>query len=68
MNSDILYLGRNDLNGVMPASSESGMTTSEYAIGTVGACAIAGILIWAARQDWLRELIAGMFKKAFSVA
>ena len=68
MNNEVIYLGRNDAYGVFPASSESGMTTSEYAIGTVGACAIAGILIWAARQDWLRELISGMFKKAFSVA
>ena len=47
---------------------EAGMTTPEYAVGTLGACAIAGILYWLSQQDWMRELIAGIFRRGLNIA
>lgn len=47
---------------------EAGMTTTEYAVGTLGACAIAGILYWLSQQDWMRELIAGIFRRGLNIA
>ncbi|MCI7551816.1 MAG: DUF4244 domain-containing protein [Actinomycetaceae bacterium] len=41
---------------------ESGMVTAEYALGTVATTGIAGILVWLSQQEWLRELIADIFK------
>ena len=48
-------------------SSESGMTTAEYAVGTIGATGIAGLLIWLVQQDWFKDLIGGIFKNALSL-
>ncbi|MBP3223090.1 MAG: DUF4244 domain-containing protein [Actinomycetaceae bacterium] len=45
---------------------EDGMTTAEYAVGTVGATGIAGILIWLVQQDWFKELIGNVFRNIFS--
>ncbi|KMY23926.1 Protein of unknown function [Actinobaculum suis] len=44
---------------------EEGMTTAEYAVGTVGATSIAGILVWLAQQDWFKDMISALFKKIF---
>ncbi len=41
---------------------EAGMVTAEYALGTVATTGIAGILIWLSKQEWLRELIAQIFR------
>lgn len=46
-------------------SSEEGMTTAEYAVGTVGATGIASILLWLSKQDWFKDLIADFFKSIF---
>lgn len=35
---------------------ERGMTTSEYAVGTVGACGVAGVLYELANSDWFNNL------------
>jgi len=32
------------------------MTTSEYAVGTVGACGVAGVLYELANSDWFNNL------------
>lgn len=45
---------------------ERGMVTAEYALGTVATTGIAGILIWLSQQEWLRELIANLFKQLIS--
>ncbi|WP_124039974.1 DUF4244 domain-containing protein [Neoactinobaculum massilliense] len=46
---------------------EAGMTTAEYAVGTVGASGIAGIILWLANQDWFRELFANLFRSIFKI-
>lgn len=46
-------------------SSEAGMATAEYAVGTVAATSLAGILIWLSKQSWLKEGIASIFKAIF---
>ena len=44
---------------------EDGMVSAEYAVGTVATTGIAGLLVWLARQDWLREGLAAIFKSIF---
>lgn len=46
-------------------SGEAGMATAEYAIGTVAATSLAGILVWLAQQDWVKEGIVAIFKAIF---
>ena len=40
--------------------SEVGMTTAEYAVGTLGACSIAAILIKLAQTPWFGDLIKAL--------
>lgn len=42
---------------------ERGMTTSEYAVGTVGACTVGGVLVQIAQSDWFNNMITGLFNK-----
>jgi hypothetical protein len=42
---------------------EAGMVTSEYAVGTVGSCGMAGALITLATSDWAQNLVTGFFDK-----
>ena len=46
-------------------SKEAGMATAEYAVGTVAATSLAGILVWLAQQDWVKEGIVAIFKAIF---
>lgn len=41
---------------------ERGMTTAEYAVGTVGAVTAAGALIWIFQEPWFRELLMAVIK------
>lgn len=36
---------------------DSGMSTAEYAVGTVGACGLGGVLIKLAQTDWFNGLV-----------
>ncbi len=36
---------------------ESGMTTAEYAVGTVGACGLGGVLVQIAQSEWFGTLV-----------
>lgn len=47
-------------------SSEAGMATAEYAIGTVAATSFAGILVWLMKQDWVREALESIIKAIFA--
>ncbi|WP_188043858.1 DUF4244 domain-containing protein [Changpingibacter yushuensis] len=47
-------------------SSESGMATAEYAIGTLSASTFAGLLLWLVKQDWVRDALESIFKSIFS--
>lgn len=49
-------------------TDESGMTTAEYAVGTLGACSIAAILIKLAQSPWFGELIKGLLEKIPGIA
>lgn len=45
---------------------DDGMTTAEYAVGTVAAAGLGGILLKLLTSDGLRDLIWGVLSKAFS--
>jgi hypothetical protein len=42
--------------------NDDGMTTSEYAVGTVGACSIAAILYQLAHSDWFTGRLQDIFE------
>jgi hypothetical protein len=45
---------------------DDGMTTAEYAVGTVAACGFAGVLIELLGSDWIQELLKNVIEHAFS--
>ena len=48
-------------------TDERGMSTAEYAVGTVGACGFGGILYTILTSDWAVEAIKSVFEKALSL-
>jgi len=48
--------------------SDAGMTTAEYAIGTLAACAFAGVLIKILTSAKVGNLLGALIDKALSVA
>ena len=46
-------------------SEDDGMTTAEYAVGTVAACGFAGTLIELLSSDWVQELLKNVIDSAF---
>ena len=36
---------------------DAGMSTAEYAVGTVGACGLGGVLVKLAQTDWFNGLV-----------
>jgi len=49
------------------SSDDAGMTTAEYAVGTVAACGFAGLLLKILTSDQVRSLLSGVISRAFSV-
>jgi hypothetical protein len=47
--------------------SERGMTTAEYAVGTVAACGFGGILYKLLTSDTVMGLLTDLVKRAFGV-
>ncbi|MBB5787597.1 DUF4244 domain-containing protein [Jiangella mangrovi] len=47
--------------------SECGMTTAEYAVGTVAACGFGGILYKLLTSDSVQNLLGDVIEKAFGV-
>jgi len=47
-------------------SDDRGMTTAEYAVGTVAAAGLGGILIKLLTSNAVRDLLWGVLKSAFS--
>lgn len=45
------------------ARAEDGMTTAEYAVGTVGACTIGGVLVKVGQSEWFGEIVKGLIEK-----
>ncbi|HSK25768.1 MAG TPA: DUF4244 domain-containing protein [Jiangellales bacterium] len=46
---------------------ERGMTTAEYAVGTVAACGFAGILYKLVTSDTVLSLLTEIIKRAFGL-
>lgn len=49
------------------ASADSGMTTAEYAIGTIAAAAFAALLLAIIKSDVVRSALTALVKHALSV-
>jgi Protein of unknown function (DUF4244) len=49
-------------------SSDAGMTTAEYAVGTVAACAFAMVLYKVVTSGSVLSALAGIIRSALSVA
>lgn len=47
-------------------SSEDGMTTAEYAVGTVAACGFAGVLLKLLTSPQVMHLLERLFSRALS--
>ena len=42
---------------------ERGMSTSEYAVGTIGACTVGGVLVKIGQSEWFGQLVRDVFEK-----
>jgi hypothetical protein len=47
-------------------SRDHGMTTAEYAVGTVAACGFGGLLLELLTSDSVRSLLSDVIHNAFS--
>lgn len=45
------------------ARGERGMSTAEYAVGTVGACTIGGVLVKIGQSEWFGQLVRDVLDK-----
>jgi len=45
------------------ARAENGMTTAEYAVGTVGACTIGSVLVKVGQSEWFGDIVKGLLDK-----
>ena len=50
------------MRAALQRRDETGMTTAEYAVGTVGACGIAGVLMTLVESEWFGDLIKSIFE------
>lgn len=48
--------------------TEAGMTTAEYAVGTLAACAFAAVLIAVVRSGAVKSALAGLITSALAIA
>jgi hypothetical protein len=55
------------LKALRGRAGEAGMTTSEYAVGTVGACSVGGAIYSIATSDWFNNFIKGVFEKGLDL-
>lgn len=53
--------------GRVARRSERGMTTAEYAVGTVGACGFGTLLYKLLTSDWAQALLQSIFQKALDL-
>lgn len=49
------------------ARDDRGMSTSEYAVGTLGACTIGGVLVKIGQSEWFGDLVRDLFDKIPSI-
>jgi hypothetical protein len=50
------------------ASGDDGMTTAEYAVGTVAACGFSGVLYKVISSPQVLDIVKGVIGKAFKLA
>lgn len=50
-----------------PARDEQGMTTAEYAVGTVSACSFAGILYKILTSEFGQQLLQSLLNKVMDI-
>lgn len=60
--------GRDRLREVLRAARESGMSTAEYAVGTIAACAFAAVLLAIVNSGGITELVTTVITTALRVA
>lgn len=48
-------------------TGERGMTTAEYAVGTVAACGFAGVLYKLVESDTVLGMLTDLVRKAFGI-
>ena len=53
---------------VIRAATEAGMTTAEYAVGTLAACAFAAVLMAVVRSGAIKSALTGLISAALSIA
>lgn len=64
---DLHTAGTPDPDGIEPELPDAGMSTAEYAIGTVAACAFAGVLYGVVRSGAVATLLQGVVERALSL-
>lgn len=47
--------------------NEKGMATAEYAVGTVGACGVGGILYKVGTSEWFQGVVQDVFSRIVSI-
>ena len=50
------------------AVADAGMTTAEYAVGTLAACAFAAVLMAVVRSGAIKSALTGLISSALSIA
>lgn len=55
------------VRGRLVAAGEAGMTTAEYAVGTLAACAFAALLIAVVRSPEIRDALVGLITRALGM-
>jgi hypothetical protein len=53
---------------VIRAATDAGMTTAEYAVGTLAACAFAAVLMAVVRSGAIKSALTGLITSALSIA
>jgi len=48
--------------------AQAGMTTAEYAVGTLAACAFAAVLMAVVRSGSIKDALTGLITSALSIA
>ena len=51
------------LRARLAGRDDRGMSTSEYAVGTVGACTIGGVLVKVGQSEWFGKLVQDIITK-----
>ena len=53
---------------VIRAATDAGMTTAEYAVGTLAACAFAAVLMAVVRSGAIKSALSSLITAALSIA